>query len=35
LGDHKPARSVVPTRELHFGCKIEIDAIAAVSRAKG
>lgn len=30
FGDHRPARSVVPTRELHFGFKIEIDAIAAV-----
>ena len=35
FNDHKPARSVVPTRELHFGFKIEIDAIAAVSQAKG
>ena len=35
FGDHKPARSVVPTRELHFGFKIEIDAIASVSQAKG
>ena len=31
FGEHRPARSVVPTRELHFGCLIEIDAIAAVS----
>lgn len=30
FGEHRPARSVVPTRELHFGCLIEIDAIAAV-----
>ena len=35
FSDHKPARSVVPTRELHFGFKIEIDAIASVSQAKG
>lgn len=28
--NHKPARAVVPTRELHFGFKIEIEAIAAV-----
>ncbi len=28
FGDHKPARAVVPTRDLHFGFKIEIDAIA-------
>lgn len=30
LGDHKPARVVVPTRELHYGFLVEIDAIAAV-----
>ena len=28
--DHRPARAVVPTRELHFGFQIEIDAIAAL-----
>lgn len=22
--DHKPARCIIPTRELHFGCLIEI-----------
>ena len=33
FGEHRPARSVVPTRELHFGCLVEIDAIAAVGRA--
>ena len=26
---HRPARTIVPTRELHFGFQIEIDAIAA------
>ena len=26
--DHKPARAVVPTKELHFGFQIEIEAIA-------
>ena len=26
--DHKPARSVIPCSELHFGCKIELEAIA-------
>lgn len=31
FGDHKPARSVVPTRELHLGSRIEIDAILAVA----
>lgn len=30
FGDHRPARAVVPTRELHFGYQIEIDAIAAL-----
>lgn len=32
FGDHKPARAVVPTKELHFGFQIEIDAIAAVNK---
>ena len=31
FGGHRPARAVVPTRELHFGFQIEIEAIAAVS----
>ena len=30
FGDHRPARAIVPTRELHFGFQIEIEAIAAV-----
>ena len=30
LGEHKPARAIVPTRELHFGFKIEVAAVAAV-----
>lgn len=30
FGDHRPARAVVPTRDLHFGFKIEIEAIALV-----
>ena len=30
FGEHKPARAVVPTRELHYGFQIEIDAIAVV-----
>ena len=30
--DHRPARAIVPTRDLHFGFKIEVDAIAAVSQ---
>ena len=31
FGDHRPARAVVPTRELHYGVLIEIDAIAALA----
>lgn len=30
FGDHRPARAVVPTPELHFGFKIEVEAIAAL-----
>ncbi len=30
LGEHKPARAIVPVKDLHFGVKIEIQAIAAV-----
>ena len=29
FGEHKPARTVIPCRELHYGCRVEIDAIAA------
>jgi len=32
FGEHRPARAVVPTRNLHFGFQIEIEAIAAVSK---
>ncbi|MEM6319931.1 MAG: RidA family protein [Bacteroidota bacterium] len=28
FGDHKPARSIIPVKQLNFGCKIEIEAIA-------
>ena len=31
LGEHKPARAVIPTGKLHYGFLIEIDAIAAVN----
>src|SRR5215471_4207190 len=31
LGDHRPARAIVPVKELHYGFQIEIDAIAALS----
>ncbi|MBG9817277.1 MULTISPECIES: RidA family protein [Bacillus] len=30
FGEHRPARTVVPTNELHFGFKIEIDAISYI-----
>lgn len=33
FGDHRPARAIVPTRDLHFGFKIEVDAVAAVSES--
>ena len=29
LGEHRPARAVVPVKELHYGFKIEIETIAA------
>ncbi len=32
FGDHKPVRAIVPTRELHFGCLIEVEAVAAVDQ---
>jgi 2-iminobutanoate/2-iminopropanoate deaminase len=28
FGDHRPARSIIPVKELHFGYKIELEAIA-------
>jgi len=30
MGQHRPARAVVPVKELHFGYQIEIQAIGAV-----
>ena len=30
MGDHRPARAIVPVKELHFGTQIEIQAIAAI-----
>ena len=30
LGEHRPARAVIPVRNLHYGFQIEIEAIAAV-----
>ena len=34
MGEWRPARSVVPVPELHFGYLVEIDAIAADPRGK-
>ncbi|MEK6324234.1 MAG: Rid family detoxifying hydrolase [Acidobacteriota bacterium] len=31
MGDHRPARAIVPVKDLHYGFKIEIEAIAAVN----
>lgn len=31
MGEHRPARAVIPTKELHHGFLIEIDAIAATA----
>jgi reactive intermediate/imine deaminase len=28
MGEHRPARAMIPVKELHFGTKIEIQAIA-------
>ncbi|GAK61680.1 endoribonuclease L-PSP [Candidatus Vecturithrix granuli] len=30
FGDHRPARAVVPTKELHHGFQVEIEAIACI-----
>ncbi|HUR97564.1 MAG TPA: RidA family protein [Pyrinomonadaceae bacterium] len=30
MGEHRPARAIVPVKDLHFDTKIEIQAIAAV-----
>jgi len=30
FGRHRPARAVVPTKDLHHGFQVEIEAIAAV-----
>src|SRR5215510_16440240 len=31
MGNHRPARAVVPVKDLHYGFKIEIEAIAALN----
>ena len=30
FGDYKPARSIIPVSTLHFGCLIELEAIACI-----
>ena len=30
MGDHRPARAMIPVKELHFGTQIEIQAIASI-----
>ncbi|CAN5469977.1 RidA family protein [soil metagenome] len=30
MGEHRPARAIVPVKDLHFNTKIEIQAIAAI-----
>ena len=30
MGSHRPARAVVPVKELHYGYQIEIQAVAAL-----
>jgi enamine deaminase RidA (YjgF/YER057c/UK114 family) len=32
FGGHKPARTVVPVDKLHFGCLVEIEAVAEVNQ---
>ena len=30
FGTHKPARAIIPVRDLHHGLKVEIDAVAII-----
>ncbi len=30
FGEHRPARCLVPTRDLHYGCLIEVEATAFI-----
>jgi len=30
FGDHRPARAIIPVKDLHYGFQIEIEAIAAL-----
>ncbi len=31
MGEHRPARAIIPVKELHYGFLIEIEAIAALN----
>jgi enamine deaminase RidA (YjgF/YER057c/UK114 family) len=31
MGDHKPARAVVPVNALHYGYQVEVQVIAALN----
>lgn len=31
FGEHRPARAIVPTRELHYGALVEISAVAVAA----
>ncbi|WP_331684811.1 RidA family protein [Consotaella aegiceratis] len=35
FGDARPARTIVPVPELHFGCQVELEAIAVRGRGEG
>ena len=35
FGEHKPARSIVPCLALHYGAKVEIEAVIAVGGVRG
>lgn len=35
FGDHKPARTVVPVGPLHYGYRVEMEAIGVVARESG
>lgn len=30
FSEHRPARCIVPSRELHYGCSLELEAVAVV-----
>ncbi len=34
MGEHRPARAIVPVKDLHFETKIEIQAIACQNRER-